>query len=239
MFPLGNKPIIHYVVEEVVAAGLKEVIIVINKDKEIIRKYFENETLEEELRGRGKGDVLEELDALRKKINIKYVYQEEQKGIGHALLCARDDLTTDFAVLLGDSVLKATVPCIAQLRKQYESLGGSVINIEHARPEEVPSRGMVEGVKIKKGVFRVTRLVEKPKKFSTDLAICARYFLTKNIMNYLMTQKEGINNEIQLTDAITKLAEKEKVYAFLSKSKRYDIGNPSSYYEAIKSFRSK
>ncbi len=217
MFPLPNKPVIQYVVEEAINSEIKDIIIIINKSKEMIRKY---------------------LTSLNLNANLSFLYQKEQKGLGDAILTAKDLINEDFfVILLADSVIKSKIPCIKQLIDTHKKYSKSVINIERISPEKIPTKGMVDGKEIVPNLLRIKEIVEKPESYHTNTAICARYILSKKIFSHLEKTKPGAKDEIQLTDAIKMLLKEEDVYAQITESTRYDIGDQKSYIEAMKEIR--
>jgi len=213
MFPLPNKPVIQYVVEEAINSGIKDIIIIINKNKDIIKDY---------------------LTSLNQDVKLTFLYQEEQKGLGNAILIAKDLINEDFfAILLADSVISSSTPCIKQIIDTHRKYLKSVINIERVTPERIPIKGMVSGEEIEPDLIKIAEIVEKPQSYHTNTAICARYILNKKIFDYLEKTKPGVNNEIQLTDAIKELLKEEEIYAQITDSKRHDVGDPESYINAI------
>ena len=226
MLPILDKPVLHYIVEEAVNSGINEIYIVINKNKELIRKYF---TL-----GSETNEKLDELRLLLKKVNMHFAYQEKQLGLGDAVNQVK--LKEPFALLLGDSIMACSVPCIKQLIDAFNETKKTVINVERVPQEFISRFGIVEGIEIKKNVYKVSKLTEKPRHSPSNLAICGRYILTPKIFACLAMVGRGHNNEIQLTDALSLLLGSEGIYAYLFDGKRYDIGNKDSYLEVIRAF---
>ena len=236
LFPLGTKPVIQYIVEEAIEAGMEEVIIILHKDKELIRSYFEDLSYEEELKKSGKEALLQSLKEIKKRAKLRFVYQEKRGGLGAAVYLAKPFIDDFMLVMLGDSVIHSQVPSAEQLRQLHVEYGGSVINLEKIPPGDCVRRGMVDGVQVRPGLFKMTDFVEKPKTFHTDMGVSGRYLLSKNVFSELESVQKGYGGELQLTDAIKRLLKKEEILAYFTEGKRFDIGSPDTYLEAIKAF---
>ncbi|MDD5253899.1 MAG: sugar phosphate nucleotidyltransferase [Candidatus Nanoarchaeia archaeon] len=226
MLPLNNKPILQHVIEEIKESGINEIIIVINRKKDIIREYFNPELSKDS----------EELNKLLRDLNINYIYQNEQEGLGHAVLQVKDLIDEPFALLLGDAVFLSKTPCLKQLLDAFGKTGKSIINIERIPKEIIQKRGIAEGFFINDNFLRIVNLIEKPANSDSNMAISARYILTPSIFYYLEQTEKGHSGEIQLTDAISKLSKSEEVYGYLSDAVRLDIGDRDSYLNAIIAF---
>ncbi len=239
MLPIINKPTIHFVVEEIIKSGIEDVLIVTGRGKRAIEDYFDkNVELEDHLRRIGKRDLLREMQELSDMVDIHYVRQKKQLGLGHAILCAERHIDGEpFAVLLGDTIVRSEVPCTKQGIELFRKYGGSMVGVERVKREDIERYGIVGGVR-RGEVFEVDKLVEKPKpeEAPSNLGIIGRYVLTPTIFDALKETKEGIGGEIQLTDAISVLLGGEKVYAYEVAGSRYDIGNKLDYLRAVVEF---
>lgn len=227
MLPIVDRPTIEYIVEEAIASGIEDIIIVTGKGKRAIEDHFDrNFELEENLIGKGKLDILEKINQ-SSKVEIHYIRQKEPKGLGHAVWCARNFIGDEpFAVLLGDDIVRAEEPCTKQLIEQYNATGSSVIGVQTVSDEETQRYGIIEPISSNGKCYEVRNFVEKPVQGTapSNLAIMGRYVLTPEIFGFLETQKTGAGGEIQLTDAIQKLNESQKVYAYDFDGTRYDVG---------------
>ncbi|NEW07147.1 UTP--glucose-1-phosphate uridylyltransferase GalU [Paenibacillus sp. SYP-B3998] len=228
MLPIVDKPTIQYIVEEAIDSGIEDIIIVTGKGKRAIEDHFDSAfELEQKLLETHKLELLEEVQRSSNMVDIHYIRQKEPKGLGHAVWCARKFIGDEpFAVLLGDDIVKAEVPCLLQLINQYELTGKSVIGVQPI-PEEFTHRyGIIDPVEKYGRLYQVKNLVEKPSKSKapSNMAIMGRYILTPAIFDFLEKQELGAGGEIQLTDAIQKLNELEKVYAYNFEGTRYDVG---------------
>lgn len=227
MLPIVDRPTIEYIVEEAIASGIEDIIIVTGKGKRAIEDHFDrNFELEENLISKGKLDILEKINQ-SSKVEIHYIRQKEPKGLGHAVWCARNFIGDEpFAVLLGDDIVRAEEPCTKQLIKQYETTGSSVIGVQTVKDEETNRYGIIDPISSDGRCYEVSNFVEKPALGTapSNLAIMGRYVLTPEIFDFLEKQETGAGGEIQLTDAIQKLNENQKVYAYDFEGVRYDVG---------------
>jgi len=228
--PLVDKPIIQYTVEEAAAAGMTQVIIVTAASKRAVEDHFDR-SLELELTLTEKGDVarLAEIQRISDLADIVYVRQKEQRGIGHAVLQARNVVGNEpFLLMFPDDVLVADVPVSRQMVDVFEERGGSVIAVQRVPDSEVESYGIVGGEDVGGHVVRVTALVEKPrlKDAPSRLGIVGRYVLTPEIFDALENTAPGKNREIQITDALAALMESQPVFAYEFEGQRYDTGRP-------------
>ncbi|CAM3386241.1 UTP--glucose-1-phosphate uridylyltransferase GalU [Paenibacillus lupini] len=227
MLPIVDKPTIQYIVEEAVASGIEDIIIVTGKGKRAIEDHFDNAfELEQNLFEKGKFTLLNEVQK-SSKVDIHFIRQKEAKGLGHAVWCARNFIGDEpFAVLLGDDIVDAKIPCTRQLMDQFEQTGRSVIGVKPVPMNETERYGIVEYSEKNGLLSLVDRFIEKPTPGTTksNLAIMGRYVLTPEIFKFLQKQEKGAGGEIQLTDAIQKLNESEGVYAYEFEGKRYDVG---------------
>ncbi len=227
MLPIVDKPTIQYIVEEAVASGIEDIIIVTGKGKRSIEDHFDHAfELENNLFSKGKFDLLDEVRR-SSNVEIHYIRQKEAKGLGHAVWCARNFIGNEpFAVLLGDDIVQSEVPCIRQLVEQYEQVEKSVIGVQTVPSEQTHRYGVVAPLEKLGRLHEVSYFVEKPPagQAPSNLAIMGRYVLTPEIFSYLELQEEGAGGEIQLTDAIQKLNESQGVYAYDFEGTRYDVG---------------
>ena len=227
MLPIVDRPTIEYIVEEAIASGIEDIIIVTGKGKRAIEDHFDrNLELEDNLMNKGKFDVLDKINQ-SSNVEIHYIRQKEPKGLGHAVWCARNFIGDEpFAVLLGDDIVRAEVPCTKQLMEQFNVTGSSVIGVQTVSNEETHRYGIIDPISSKGRCYEVSNFVEKPAQGTapSNLAIMGRYILTPEIFEFLETQETGAGGEIQLTDAIQKLNESQKVYAYDFEGTRYDVG---------------
>lgn len=228
--PLVDKPIIQYTVEEAAAAGLTQVIIVTAASKRAVEDHFDR-SLELEMLLREKGDLtrLAEIQKISDLADIMYIRQTEQKGIGHAVLQARNAVGDEpFALLFPDDVLVADVPVTKQMVDVFEERGGSVIAVMQLPDSEVENYGIVGGAEVGGGVVRVDALIEKPKleEAPSRLGIVGRYVLTPEIFDVLEHTAPGKGREVQLTDGLATLMETQPVFAYQFEGRRYDTGRP-------------
>lgn len=228
MLPIVDKPTIQYIVEEAVASGIEDIIIVTGKGKRAIEDHFDSSfELENNLREKGKFALLDEVQRSSNMADIHYIRQKEPKGLGHAIWCARKFIGDEpFAVLLGDDIVQAEVPCLKQMINLFEQNESSIIGVQPVPYNEVSRYGIVETEYIMERFYSVKNMVEKPsiEKAPSNLAIMGRYILTPAIFEILSSQKVGAGGEIQLTDAIDKLGKIEQVFAYHFEGKRYDVG---------------
>lgn len=227
MLPIVDKPTIQYIVEEAIESGVEDIIVVTGKGKRAIEDHFDIAfELEHILEQQGKFDILEKV---RKSshVNLHYIRQKEAKGLGHAVWCARNFIGNEpFAVLLGDDIVEAEVPCTRQLIEQYERTGRSVIGVQTVCVDQTHRYGIVDPGERVDNLYQVNRFVEKPPQGQapSNLAIMGRYVLTPDIFEYLGRHERGAGGEIQLTDAIQRLNEDKGVYAYDFQGIRYDVG---------------
>ena len=236
MLPIVDKPTVQLVVEEAVAAGMRDVIFITGRGKGEIEDHFDiGYELEDLLERRGKKDLLAGLREIDEMIRVIGVRQKEAKGLGHAVWMAHGLVQDDaFAVMLGDDLVDAEVPCIEQLARVYEEHGKAVIAVMRVPRAEVSKYGVVAGESMGKRLMNVTRMVEKPDadEAPSDLAVIGRYVLPARIFEMLEKTKPGRGGEIQLTDALNALAAEGGVIACEFEGKRYDAGDKVGYIEA-------
>ena len=228
MLPVVDKPTIQYVVEEAVASGITDILIITGRGKRAIEDHFDRSIeLESHLEKKNNQTYLEELIQLAELAHIHYIRQKEPRGLGHAIYCARQHVGNEpFAVLLGDTITLADDPCTKRLWEIYERFKASVIAVEEVPWEKVSQYGIIKGKKVEDQLFLIEDMVEKPspKEAFSNLAIFGRYVLTSTIFKCLEKTPPGKGGEIQLTDALRLLLEKEPIYAYEVRGVRYDIG---------------
>ncbi|UOR11686.1 UTP--glucose-1-phosphate uridylyltransferase GalU [Halobacillus amylolyticus] len=232
MLPIVDKPTIQYIVEEAIASGIEDIIIVTGKGKRAIEDHFDHAfELEDNLYKKGKLDLLERVKRPG-AVDIHYIRQKEPKGLGHAVWCARKFIGNEpFAVLLGDDIVESQEPCLRQLMDQHEKTGASIIGVKQVPEEETYRYGIISPNDQSGRRYQVEHFVEKPKvgEAPSNLAIMGRYILTPEIMDLLDSQGEGAGGEIQLTDAIERLNESQRVYGYEFEGQRYDVGDQLGY----------
>ncbi|MDD3753471.1 MAG: UTP--glucose-1-phosphate uridylyltransferase GalU [Methanobacterium sp.] len=226
MLPVYNKPTIQYVVEEAVASGIDDILIITGKGKRSIEDHFDRSfELEYSLRNCGKMDYLVEVEAISEMADIYYVRQKQQKGLGDAILCAEKHIDGQpFAVLLGDTITQSSTPCTRQLLDVHEKYNASAIAIERVPHDKIERYGIIKGQQVEDDVYKIEDMVEKPRPENapSDLAITGRYVLDSEIFDHLENIPPGVGGEIQLTDAMRSL---DKIYGYVFNGKMYDIGN--------------
>jgi UTP--glucose-1-phosphate uridylyltransferase len=240
MLPIVDKPTIQYIVEEAIASGIEDIIIVTGKGKRAIEDHFDYaHELEQNLLDKGKTELLDKVRYATNLADIHYIRQKEPKGLGHAVWCARNFIGDEpFAVLLGDDIVQSETPCLKQLINQYEETLSSVIGVQTVPDEETHRYGIVEPSIQEGRRYQVQNFVEKPAKgtSSSNLAIMGRYILTPEIFMFLEQQETGAGGEIQLTDAIQKLNQIQRVFAYDFEGKRYDVGEKIGFVKTTIEF---
>ncbi|MBZ5202034.1 UTP--glucose-1-phosphate uridylyltransferase GalU [Planomicrobium chinense] len=239
MLPIVDKPTIQYIVEEAIASGIKDIIIVTGKGKRSIEDHFDHAfELEATLREKGKQDMLDSV-LQTSKVEIHYIRQKQPLGLGHAIWSARKFIGDDpFAVLLGDDIVENDEPCLAQLMNQYDQTGNSVIGVQQVAPKDTNRYGIIDPISIEGNLIGVNRFVEKPAPGTapSNYAIMGRYILTPEIFDFLGEHQYGAGGEIQLTDAIQKLNEVQPVYAYEFDGHRFDVGEKYGFIETTIEF---
>jgi UTP--glucose-1-phosphate uridylyltransferase len=243
MLPIVDKPTIQYIIEEAVASGIEDIIIVTGRGKRAIEDHFDKSyELEETLAKKGKYEQLEEVQGISKLANIHYIRQKEPLGLGHAISCASRFIGDEpFAVLLGDDIVHSPEkPCLKQLIDVYERYNSSVIGVQEVPQKDVSKYGVISinQNEIDNGVFHINDLVEKPKveDAPSNYAIMGRYVLRPEIFDILENQTPGAGNEIQLTDAIKKLNEQQMVVGYEFEGDRHDVGDKFGFIRATVEF---
>ena len=235
MLPIVDKPAIQYIIEEAIASGIEEILIITGRNKRSIEDHFDKSVeLENQLKEQCKYDLLGLIEEIS-QIDIHYIRQKEAKGLGHAVLCAKQFVGNEpFAVMLGDDIVDAEVPCLRQLIDVYDDCQGTVLGVQEVAKDKVSSYGIVNPKKVKENIWQAVDLIEKPgiEEAPSQLAVLGRYILEPEIFALLEKTEPGRGNEIQLTDAICKLAHEKPVYAYNFSGRRYDIGDKQGYLEA-------
>jgi UTP--glucose-1-phosphate uridylyltransferase len=236
MLPVVDKPAIQYVVEEAVASGMTDIIIITGRGKRAIEDHFDKSyELEHKLRESGNAEALSEVQRIASMADIFYVRQKEQLGLGHAILCAKKHIGHDpFAVMLGDDIVVGAKPCIGQLVDAFDELEQSVVGVEQVPRAKLHRYGVIKGKKVKDDIYKVDDVVEKPNanEAPSDLAIIGRYVLKPEIFSHLERIGPGKNGELQLTDAMRLMCRKEGMYGLRFKGRRYDIGSKADWLRA-------
>lgn len=237
MVPVVDKPTIQYVVEEAVASDIHDILIITGRGKRAIEDHFDRSLeLENILKNKEKHEELEEIRHISGMADIFYIRQKELLGLGHAVLHAKSHVNNEpFAVMLGDDLIFNEKPCIKQLLEVFQKYHCSVIGIEEVTPDVVHKYGVIKGEQVENNLYKIEDIIEKPpkEKAPSNLATIGRYVLTPTIFECLERTQPGVGNEIQLTDAIKLLLDKEDVYAFQFSGKRYDIGTKLGWIKAI------
>ena len=240
MLPLVDKPLIQYVVEEAVASGIEEVVLVTGRGKRAIEDHFDVAfELEEELKAKGKHKMLSEIQRIADMVTFCYIRQKKALGLGHAVLTAKLVVGNDpFAVLLGDDVIDAGTPVLKQMMGVYRRYPSTILAIQKVPRSQTRHYGIIDAKKIDDGVYLVKDLVEKPapEEAPSTLAIIGRYILTPEIFPALEHTKPGKGGEIQLTDGLRKLMEKQPIYAYEFQGTRYDAGDKLGFLKATVEF---
>lgn len=236
MLPIVDKPTIQYIVEEVIASGIEDVLIITGRNKGSIEEHFDRAVeLEENLERNNKEELLEEVRKISKMINIHTVRQKDPLGLGHAVYCAKSFVGNEpFAVLLGDDVVDSQKPCLKQMMEVFEQYNSTILGVQPVAWENVNKYGIVSGEKISDNIYTVNDLVEKPsrEKAPTNIAILGRYIITPKIFEILENTNKGVGGEIQLTDGLKNLCNIEEVYAYTFEGRRYDVGSKIGFLEA-------
>ncbi|MCD7034496.1 UTP--glucose-1-phosphate uridylyltransferase GalU [Metabacillus sp. GX 13764] len=243
MLPIVDKPTIQYIVEEAVASGIEDIIIVSGRGKRAIEDHFDKSyELEETLAKKGKQEMLDIVQQISSLANIHYIRQKEPKGLGHAINCASRFIGNEpFAVLLGDDIVKSEVPCTQQLIQAFEQSERSVVGVQQVPQEDTSKYGIIapkEGTQDGDKMISVSSLVEKPKaeEAPSRYAIMGRYILTPEIFSILDELPPGAGGEIQLTDALKVLNETQPIHAYNFDGQRYDVGDKFGFIKASVDF---
>ncbi|MBS5983990.1 MAG: UTP--glucose-1-phosphate uridylyltransferase GalU [Clostridium butyricum] len=237
MLPIVDKPTIQYIIEEAVASGIEEILIITGRNKKCIEDHFDKSVeLEMELEKNNKNELLELVQDISDMVDIHYIRQKEPRGLGHAIRCAKAFVGNEpFAILLGDDIVyNNQKPCLKQLIECYNEYKTSILGVQTIDKEDVSKYGIVDGILIEDRVCKVKGLVEKPSvdEAPSNTAILGRYIVTLKIFDILDNTKPGKGNEIQLTDALLELIKEEAMYAYNFEGKRYDVGDKLGFLEA-------
>ncbi len=240
MLPIVDKPTMQYIIEEAIAAGIEEILIITGRNKKSIEDHFDKSVeLELELENKHKDGLLKQVRDISNMVNIHFIRQKEPKGLGHAINCARAFVGNEpFAVMLGDDIVDAKTPCLKQLMDCFEEKNATIVGVQEVAKENVDKYGIVDGVQISDRVYKVDNLVEKPQVdvAPSNVAILGRYIITPEIFDILDNTKPGKGGEIQLTDALKTLISKQDVYAYAFEGRRYDVGDKLGFLEATVEF---
>ena len=240
MLPLVDKPLIQYVVEEAVASGIEEVVVITGRGKRAIEDHFDVAfELEEDLKAKGKHKLLSEVQRIADLVTFCYIRQKKALGLGHAVLTAKRVIGEEpFAVLLGDDIIDSDVPALKQMMAVYKRYPATILAIQKVPKAQTRNYGIIDGKKIEDGVYLVKDLVEKPlpDQAPSNLAIIGRYILTPEIFTALEQTKPGKGGEIQLTDGLRLLMEKQPIYAYEFEGKRHDAGDKLGFLKATVEF---
>ncbi|WP_339278979.1 UTP--glucose-1-phosphate uridylyltransferase GalU [Paenibacillus sp. FSL W8-1187] len=235
MLPIVDKPTIQYIIEEAVASGIEDIIIVTGKGKRAIEDHFDYSfELEHHLTSKEKWALLESVQKPSNMADIHYIRQKEPKGLGHAIWCARKFIGDEpFAVLLGDDIVESTTPCLKQLIHVYDQFHSSVVGVQEVPWSDVSRYGVIDSSPVSDRLFKANGLVEKPKtdQAPSNLAIMGRYILTPAIFDLLGEQDAGVNGEIQLTDALSLLQQRESIYGYSFEGQRHDVGEKNGFIQ--------
>ena len=237
MLPIVDKPTIQYIIEEAIASGIEEILIITGRNKKCIEDHFDKSVeLEMELKKNNKNELLEVVQDISEMVDIHYIRQKEPKGLGHAIRCAKTFVGDEpFAILLGDDIVyNEEKPCLKQLIDCYNEYKTSILGVQTVDRENVSKYGIVDGITIEDRVSKVKGLVEKPsvEEAPSNTAILGRYIVTPKIFDILHNTKPGKGNEIQLTDALMQLLKEEAMYAYNFEGRRYDVGDKLGFLEA-------
>ncbi|HBI93261.1 MAG TPA: UTP--glucose-1-phosphate uridylyltransferase [Terrisporobacter glycolicus] len=240
MLPIVDKPTLQYIIEEAIASGIEEILIVTGRNKKCIEDHFDRSVeLELELEKKGKSAMLEMVQDISNMVNIHYIRQKEPKGLGHAVHCAKSFIGNEpFAVLLGDDIVDAKTPCLKQMINAYDEYKTSILGVQQVDKDKVNKYGILDVKHIEDRVYKVKDMVEKPtiEEAPSNIAILGRYIITPAIFDILENQEPGKGGEIQLTDALQTLATKEAIYAYNFEGRRYDVGDKLGFLEATVDF---
>ena len=240
LLPIVDKPSIQYIMEEVAAAGIEEVILITGREKGSIEDHFDMSIeLETHLKKKNRGDLLRMVQDISDMVTLVSIRQKEPLGLGHAILCAKKVVGNEpFAVLLGDDLIDAKIPCIRQMIDIYQGLEGALIAIQKVPKAETHLYGIIQGKKVGDRIHRIDKMVEKPKQGTapSNLAIIGRYILPPQIFSILERVLPDPKGEIQLTDGLKELSQKVPIFGYEFFGDRYDAGDKLGYLQANISF---
>jgi UTP--glucose-1-phosphate uridylyltransferase len=236
LLPIVDKPSIQYIVEEIVASGIKDIVLITGRGKSAIKDHFDiSYELEETLEKQGKKDILERIRNISRMANLIPVIQKTPRGLGHAILCGRTIIDNEpFAVLLPDDLIDQEIPCTKQMIDLFKKYQGTMIAVTKVAKENTHLYGIIDAEKMGERVYRIKNMIEKPAPGTapSNLAIIGRYILPPEIFPILEKLPPGRGGEIQITDGLVELAKKSPVYAFEFPGKRCDSGDKFGFLEA-------
>ncbi len=237
MLPIVDKPTIQFIIEEAIASGIEEILIITGRSKRAIEDHFDRSVeLEDVLEKSSNTAMLDVVKRVSEMVDIHYIRQKDPKGLGHAILCAKAFVGNEpFAILLGDDIVyNEHEPCLKQMMTVYDRVNTSVLGVQKVPRTDVSKYGIVSGKKTEENLYHVEDLVEKPslEDAPSDIAILGRYIISPEIFDILSHTPPGKNGEIQLTDALRELSTKENMVAYIFEGKRYDVGNKLGFLEA-------
>jgi UTP--glucose-1-phosphate uridylyltransferase len=240
MLPIVDKPAIQYIVEEAVASGIEDILIVTGRNKRAIEDHFDR-SIELEIILQEKKEYLRlaQVREISEIADIHYIRQKETKGLGHAIYCARKFIGNEpFAVLLGDDIIDSNVPCLKQMLNVQEKLGGNVLGVKKVPYRDVRKYGVIETEQLEDSLFEITDLIEKPEPEDapSQMAIMGRYIIQPEIFDILAETQPGAGGEIQLTDALRVLCKQQKMFGYAFHGQRYDIGDKVGFLTATIEF---
>ena len=240
MLPLITKPLIQYSVEEAINSGIEQIIVITALGKQAIEDYFDRSLkLEYFLEQKGETKLLKETRELSSLVDICYIRQKKQLGLGHAVLTAKDIVGKEpFAVLLPDDIIDSKVPVLKQMIEVYEQYKTNIIAVERIASQDTVKYGIIEPEKVSGTTYQVLGLIEKPEpaQAPSNLGVVGRYILMPEIFNVLEVTPPGKNQEIQLTDTLRILLKQQSMYAYAFKGMRYDTGTPVGWLKAVVAF---
>ncbi|WP_153461730.1 UTP--glucose-1-phosphate uridylyltransferase GalU [Sediminibacillus terrae] len=240
MLPIVDKPTLQYIIEEAVNSGIEEILVITGRNKKSIEDHFDKSVeLELELEAKGKQELLKQVRKISDLVNIHFIRQKEPKGLGHAIYCAKSFIGNEpFAVMLGDDIVENEKPCLLQMLEVYGQYKTTILGVQGIANEDVGKYGVVYGNEIEDKIYKVSGLVEKPsvEEAPSNIAILGRYVITPAIFEILEQTAPGKGGEIQLTDALKDLAQKEKMYAYTFEGRRYDVGDKQGFLQATVEF---
>ena len=240
MLPIVDKPTIQYIIEEAVASGIEDILIITGSNKRAIEDHFDkSHVLELQLQLKGKNDLLKIVQDISNLAEIYYIRQKEPLGLGHAVYCARSFINNEpFAVLLGDDIVSSSKPCLKQLMDLYEEVQVSVLGVKEVPIEDVDKYGILDADLVRPNIYRVNDLIEKPEldKAPSRLAVMGRYIINPGIFDILEKTEPGAGGEIQLTDALRVQGQREGMYGLVFEGRRYDVGDKLGYLKATVEF---
>ena len=236
MIPVLDHPALHYVVAEAAAAGIRDIVFVVSKNQETVERYFQtNRELEDALDSRGNTSKADEMRAITRMVNVSTVLQEQQLGLGHAVLMAREIIGGDpFAVFLPDDIILGEMPTIGSMIEQYRLHGSNVVAVKEVSDSVVPFLGIVDGIPVSESEYVLSGMIEKPslEAAPSNLAIIGRYVLSPTIFDVLEHVEPGAIGEIQLTDAIKVMMDSPGVRAYRFPGLHFDVGTPAGLLKA-------